>query len=511
MGRSNMKILLIDIVKSSFEEMWPAVEHSLGLMYLASNVRKQFQDKVTVHIQTLVSKPNQNEIEQIRVQSLLAKYEPNIVGIRSLSIGKDSLQNVVKTVADWKQDCFIVAGGPCATDEPEFVLQGGLVDCVVIGEGEITFNELVKSLINQTSFKNIDGIAYLEEKRIVKTKPRNFISDLDSLPYPDYSLIDLEAFSNQYLTFASKIYQRHANILTTRGCPYRCAYCHNIAGKIFRRRSPQCVFSEISFLHDKYGITDFQIIDDIFNLDLKRAKEICDLIIDSSMNLTFSFPNGVRGDRMDEELIDKLTAAGTKFISYAIETGSPRLQRLIKKNLNLKKIFTAIEQTAKNGIATRGFFMLGFPSETEEEAIQTIEFAKSSSLTGATFFTVVYFPGTGIYQLAKSMGHFQNESYDTKRDYVQVADGPYDFSLETLKELKKRGIVEFAFTKERIENALRILPDYFTSREIDNFLMSYVVSSQLSLEDLKDESVKKLLKRYFVVAEKFSKKNTFYV
>lgn len=506
-----MKILLIDIVRTSIEEIWPAVEHSLGLMYLASNVKKQFQDEVTVRIQTLISKPNQDEEEQIKVQKLLDEYEPYVVGIRSLSIGKDSLQNVVKTVAQWNKDCFIVAGGPCATDEPEFVLHGGLVDCVVIGEGEITFNELVERVMNRTSFKNIDGIAYLEEGRMIKTKPRNFIADLDSLPYPEYSLIDLEAFTNQYLTFTSKVYQRHANILTTRGCPYRCAYCHNIAGKIFRMRSPQSVFSEISFLHDQYGITDFQIIDDIFNLDLDRAKEICDLIIDSDMNLTFSFPNGVRGDRMDEELIDKLTAAGTKFISYAIETASPRLQRLIKKNLNLKKIFKAIEHTARNGIATRGFFMLGFPTETEEEVIQTIEFAKASSLTGATFFTVVYFPGTGIYELAKSLGHFKNESYDTKRDYVQVADGPYDFSLESLKQLKTKGIIEFAFTKERIENALRILPDYFTPREIDNFLMAYVVSSQLTLNDLKDESVKNLLKRYFVVAEKFSRKNEFYV
>jgi radical SAM superfamily enzyme YgiQ (UPF0313 family) len=506
-----MKILLIDIVRTSIEEIWPAVEHSLGLMYLASSIKKEYQDQTTVKVHTQISKSNQDEIERVRVLNLLEDYKPDLVGIRSLSIGKDSLKNVVKVISQWNNDCFIVVGGPCATDEPEFVLRSGFVDCVVIGEGELTFNELVGRLMNRDTYKDINGIAYLEEGQLVRTKPRKFIADLNNLPYPDYSLIDLDAFNNQYLTFTSKVYQRHANILTTRGCPYRCAYCHNIAGKIFRTRSPQSVFSEISFLHDQYEITDFQIIDDIFNLDLDRAKAICDLIIKSPMELTFSFPNGVRGDRMDEELIEKLAAAGTKFMSYAIETASPRLQRLIKKNLNLKKIFKAIEHTTRCGIATRGFFMIGFPTETEEEVIQTIEFAKASSLTGATFFTVVYFPGTGIYELARSLGYFKNESYDTKRDYVQVADGPYDFSLERLRELKKKAIIEFAFTKERIENALDILPGYFTPREINNFLMAYVVSSQLTLNDIKDESIKHLLKRYFVVSERFSKKNEFYV
>ncbi len=155
--------------------------------------------------------------------------------------------------------------------------------------------------------------------------------------------------------------------------------------------------------------------------------------------------------------------------------------------------------------------MIGFPTETESEVIQTIEYAKSTSLTGATFFTVVYFPGTPLYELAKSMGYFENESYNVQRDYVQVADGPYDFSLETLKKIKQKGINEFAFTKSRIENALKILPDYFTPREIDTFFMAYVVSSQLRLEDLKQESVKRHLKRYFLVKERFSRKNGFYV
>jgi radical SAM superfamily enzyme YgiQ (UPF0313 family) len=184
---------------------------------------------------------------------------------------------------------------------------------------------------------------------------------------------------------------------------------------------------------------------------------------------------------------------------------------MIRKDLRLEKVFRAIDYTAKLGIITRGFFMLGFPTETEQEALQTIEFAKASTLCGATFFTVVYFPGTDLYKLAQSLGYFQDEGYEIRRDYVQVGEGPYEFSLETLTHLKRKGIQEFAFTQERLENAMNILPNYFTQREIDGFFMSYIVSSGLTLNEIADETVKRFLHRYLVVAERFSRGQEFYV
>ncbi|NIO16400.1 MAG: radical SAM protein [Deltaproteobacteria bacterium] len=506
-----MRILLIDILRTTLEEVWPSVEHSLGLMYIASSLKKQFGNRVTIRIWTLISKPNQHDDERRKTREILEEWQPDMVGIRCLTIGKDSMFVLAETVKDWNSDCFLVAGGPYPTDDPEEPIKSGTIDFVVIGEGELTANDLVGRLLERAPVTDIPGIAYLCDGKVVRNGPRLLNLDLDSLPFPDYSLVDLDEFSNQYLTFSSKIYQPHGNILTTRGCAYRCMYCHHILGKKFRARSPENVLAEIRFLHDRYGITDFQIIDDIFNFNPNRAKAICDLIIKSGMNLTFSFPNGVRGDMMDEELIDKMAEAGTKFISYAVETASPRLQKLIRKNLKLDRVFRAIEYTAKVGVISRGFFMLGFPTETEEEALQTIEFAKASALCGATYFTVVYFPGTELYRLARSLGYFKEDGYSVQRDYVQVGEGPYDFSLERLVHLKKKAIQEFAFTKERIDNALRVLPNYFTQREIDGFFMAYVVSSQMMLDEVRDEVARKHLRRYFIVAERFSRAKEFYV
>jgi len=506
-----MKILLVDILRTSLEEVWPSVEHSLGLMYLASVVKSRFGNLVQVEIWTLISKPHQLDADILNIRQRLDEYEPELVGIRSLSIGKEAFHITAKTVKKWNPQCFVAAGGPYPTDDPDDSLKSGLVDCTVIGEGEVAFTELIEKLLNKEDWSDIHGIAFKQNGHIAKSIPRTPIVDLDSIPFPDYTLVDLERFSNQFLTFTSKISKPHANIMTSRGCPFRCAYCHNILGKKFRVRSPENVLNEIRYIYNTYGITDFQIIDDIFNLDLARAKRICDLIIESGMKLTFSFPNAIRGDRVDEELMDKMAEAGTKFISYAVETASPRLQKLIRKHLNLDKVYKAIEYTTKVGIVTRGFFMLGFPTETEEEVLQTIEYAKSSALCGATFFTVVYFPGTELYKLARTLGYFQNEDYDVQRDYVNVGEGPYDFSLDTLTFLKKKAIREFAFTKERIDQVMRLLPDYFTQREIDGFFMAYVVSSGATLDEIEDESVKNRLRRHFVIAEKFSKKGEFYV
>jgi anaerobic magnesium-protoporphyrin IX monomethyl ester cyclase len=504
-----MKILLIDILRTSLEEVWPSAEHSLGLMYLAARLRREFGSRVDVTLWPFVSARHRSESETNTLRDQLEHLRPDLVGMRCLSIGKDVFHAAARTVKEWNPGCFLVAGGPYPTDDPADALGSGLVDCAVVGEGELTLNELVGRLLAKGPWEDIRGIVRRAPGGVLRTPPRQLIADLDSLPLPDYSLIDLERFSNQFLTFTAKISKPHGNIMTTRGCPYRCAYCHNILGKTFRARSPGSVLAEMRFLYDTYGLTDFQIIDDIFNLDVERAKTICDLIIRSGMHVTLSFPNALRGDRIDEELIEKLAAAGTKFISYAVETASPRLQKLIRKNLNLERIFTAIEKTSKAGIVTRGFFMIGFPTETEEEVQETIEFAKASALCGATFFTVVYFPGTELFRLAQSLGYFQGA--DVQRDYVDVGEGPYAFDLATLTSLKKKAIREFAFTRERIHRALTLLPGYFTQREIDGFFMAYVVSSRASLEEIADEDVRTIMRRYFLIADKFSSKSEFYV
>ena len=507
-----MNILLIDILRSGLEEVWPAAEHSIGLMYLSAVLKQQFGSRVTVELRSLISLPHHPDDDRENMWRLLDECRPDVVGIRSLTLSSDCLHTIAETARDWSSGCVIIAGGPYATDDPADVLRSGFVDIAVIGEGERTLTDIVRALRERRSWTDVPGIAFRDEHgAVVQTAPRELIADLDALPIPDYGAVDVDAFSNRYLSFSAKVSVPHANIMTSRGCPYRCAYCHNILGKSFRPRSAENVFAEIRWIHDNLGLTDFQVIDDIFNLDMDRAKRICDLVIESGMKLTFAFPNAIRADRMDEELVEKMARAGTRFTAIAIETANPRLQRLIRKNLDLDKAFRTIELCTKAGIVTRGFFMLGFPSETEAEALATVEYAKQSALCGATFFQVVYYPGTVLYDLARQMGYLLDDTNVISRDYVQVSDGPYDFPAERMREIKQNAIVEFAFTRERISRALEIMPPYFTQREIDGMFMAYVVSSGIRLEDIPDPYVRQVLKRHFIVAERFSRRREFYV
>jgi radical SAM superfamily enzyme YgiQ (UPF0313 family) len=263
----------------------------------------------------------------------------------------------------------------------------------------------------------VDGIAYRSNGTILVTKPRSFIEDLDSLPLPAWDLIDVKEYA-RYATMSNSRKGRYvACLVTSRGCPYGCIYCHKLHGKQFRSRSPDNVFAEIRLLHDQYGVTEFQILDDIFNFDLERAEAICDLVIQSRLGLSFTFPNGVRGDRMTKELVRKLRQAGTYKINYAVETASPRLQKLIRKNLDLEKIRQAIDYTARAGILTSGFFMLGFPTETRQEILETIQFAANSHLESAMFFRVVPFPNTELRDLALQDGAQLTEGFgDPLRD-----------------------------------------------------------------------------------------------
>ena len=196
--------------------------------------------------------------------------------------------------------------------------------------------------------------------------------------------------------------KRYGLLFTSRGCPYLCNYCHDIFSKNFKFQSADRVLQEIELLYEKHGVTEFHIVDDIFNLHKPRLKKIMHEVHKRwPGKIQFAFPNGVRADIIDEDVLDDLKLGGTYAMSVAIETATPRLQELIEKHLDIEKTHWVIEQADKRGIMVNGFFMLGFPTETPEELQATVNFALSSRLTAAAFFTVIPQPGTPMYQLAE--------------------------------------------------------------------------------------------------------------
>jgi radical SAM superfamily enzyme YgiQ (UPF0313 family) len=165
-------------------------------------------------------------------------------------------------------------------------------------------------------------------------------------------------------------------------------------------RSSENIVDEISLLVKKYRVEEIQIYDDIFNIQRDRVIEICTLIIRKNLNIKISFPNGLRGDMLDDDLILILKQAGAYMITFAIETASPRVQTLIRKHLDIGKVIHAISFAHKLGLITRGFFMIGFPTETEDEIKKTLRLANHLPLTTFSIFSVIPFKGTSLYDLA---------------------------------------------------------------------------------------------------------------
>lgn len=426
----------------------------LGLLYIASALRKAFAGCL---IELLDIGQQDLSIEEI--EGRIAVSKPHMVGLSTLTCEVDVMRQVAEAVKKTSPHTMIVVGGPYASSSRQAVLDDRNIDVVVIREGEESIVELVRALEKGDGLSQVRGIAYRDERgEPLLAEPRDVIRDLDGRGLPAWDMVDLPAYSIRRNWSGPLKRSFYAPIITSRGCPYECTFCHDLFGKRVRFRSPENVYSEIEHLYRRFGCREFHIVDDIFNVDAKRAEKICRLIIDSGMDVSFSFPNGLRADIMTDSLLGLLKAAGTYRINYGFETVTPRLQMVTRKHLDVDKAARMIEKTSELGIITGAYFMLGIPSETAEEMLATIRYARDSGLDVAAFFKPTAYPGTAMYDAVIESGgralsdkaedlHFQS----ARRSYAEVSD-------TELNAMIIRAQREFYFDLERILRGFRKAP-----------------------------------------------------
>lgn len=243
----------------------------------------------------------------------------------------------------------------------------------------------------------------VKDFKIHMTEPRAQITDLDGLPWPDRSLVDYGTY-HQYIGQA--MVKHCISFQATRGCPYKCLYCHKIWPKKHVARSAQSLFEEVKAYY-QLGIRRFAFVDDIFNLDIANSMKFFDLIIKNKLALNLLFPAGLRGDILTPEYIDRMIEAGTINFGVSLETASPRLQKLIGKHLNIDKLRENIEYICAKypNVILELFTMHGFPSETEEEAMITLNFIKNLKWVHFPYVSILrIFPNTEMEELAIKSG-----------------------------------------------------------------------------------------------------------
>ncbi len=464
-----MKILLmVPNVKTIYKSP------PLGFLYISAFLRQAgFR-----HIQIIDAKIQ--GLTHKEISERIKRFSPDVVGISALSMEGPEAHRLASLVKGIDSRCKVVVGGAYATSSPGFIIKDPNVDFAVMGEGERTTCSLMNALEKGKDVSGIDGLAFKNGCGPVINLPGKTIEDIDSIPFPAWDLIDAERyFNSRYMHSENAIptSNRSVPLFTSRGCPFGCSYCHNIFGKNVRLRSVQNVIEEIELLVKRYDVREIEIVDDIFNFDLARAKQICDEIIRRNIKINLSFPNALRVDRMDEELIVKLKQAGTRVIFYAIESASPAVQKRIRKNLDLNKAKHIIRYTVQQGIVTGGYFMLGFPEETKEEMLQTVRFAKELPFHVAHFFYVTPRPNTPLFEELKSK--YGELEKNTIHHYLRLSFNASLVSDGELKRMLSRALIEFYFRPSQMRRIWKAIPDKRLFLRKAFIILKYIIAAAI--------------------------------
>ena len=454
-----MRVLLL---RPAAEKKSMARVLPLGLLAIGS-VLKRAGHQVKILDLRISNSPDEE------LSSVMKSFNPQVVGIGVMTIEcKYGFIDAAK-VKELNPDVTIIFGGPHCSHEPRFILNDPNVDLMVSGEGDLTITELIDALEQGRDIENIAGIAYKKNGSYIRTADRPVIRDLDKFDQ-EYDLINLERYFNFqssmdfFPVFRNK---RFLPLVTSRGCPFKCTYCHDIFDKSIQYRSPKAVVDEIEYLINKYGVREFHIVDDVFNVNMKRAKIVLDAIIQKNLNIHISFPNGLRADFFDDELIDKMQRAGVYRMALGIESGSQRIQDMIQKDLDINIIYGVVEKLTRARMSVHGFFMLGFPSETRKEMEATIDFACDLGLTTANFSLVIPNPGTDLRQTfiesrESNFEDFSEYTFDAASCNASEVEG------DDLIKLKQEANRKFYLSLQRFKHVLRAVEPKWIVRSMIN-------------------------------------------
>lgn len=371
------------------------ITHPLGLMYLGATLKKAGHEP-RIHDCAFDDK----DLQILR--RTMKEWKPDFIGISIIVTELKQTKTIMDIIREILPHVPVTFGGPWPSANPEEAINIFGADFVVLGEGELVFPELIDAINKGRSTESIPGIASMFDSHVKVNSRRQLTEDeLNKLPFPSWELLNHKGYAKMFSN-AGVGRRPYMTIITSRGCPFQCIYCHQTLGKIFRKRSAESVLAEMTALRFQYGFKEFEIVDDCFNLDRERMYAILTGIRDKIGDVKLHFPNGLRTDILEPEDMSLFKQAGTASAMFAIETSSPRLQKMIRKNMNIDKAVIAMNAAVKAGIFSTGYFMIGFPTETYQEASGTVEFAARSTLHRAFFYNPTPFSGTVLANVALS-------------------------------------------------------------------------------------------------------------
>ena len=410
----------------SFEAYMPP----LGLLYIATPLEKKgYKIKLVDFIA--------EQYSDQKLKKEVSKVE--VICITITSQVASSAKKIIELIKNFYPKKLIIIGGPHCTIQGEKVLDEMNADISVVGDGEKVILDIIETINTNNDLSNINGVYYRENGKIKSGLPPIEIEDLDTLDFPDRTLIEKYSYGKETLTGITYFARgKITTIMTTRGCPFNCKFC--VSKSIFKKcrfRSAENVVKELEEISREYK--SVFVVDDNFLMDKKKTHKIMDLLIEKKLDLDI-WISGVRITDADEALFKKMKKAGVKSLEFGIESGNQEVLDYYNKKITLEQVEKSVKLSKKIGFFTVGNFILGAPIETDKHINDSISFAKKLNLDFAFFYGFNFLKGSEIWEEAYKQGKIKENEMFVPCDSSR---GLCNFTPEEIRDRLSRAFLSY--------------------------------------------------------------------
>ncbi|MFB0544826.1 MAG: radical SAM protein [Asgard group archaeon] len=436
----------ITLLNPRYKVWSPNLWAPIGLAYIAAAL-EQAGHKVNI-IDINATKISDKE--------LIKKVEKSdAIGIGGMITEYRKIINLANFIKEKLPDIPIILGGPCTTTLSSKILEKTKADYAVIGEGEVTFVNLIRAIEKGTPLKNIKGLVFRKGNKIIMTRPQEPIENLDEIPFPARHLLDMEKYIYDYLkTIGIRLDDydkiRSTTMISSRGCPYRCTFCDKgMWGYKWRARSPQNIIDEITFLKEKYKVNCIWFNDDTFVIDKKRVEKFSKLM--EGLDVTW-FCHGRVNLMQSKDIFITMRKGNCRVMGFGIESGDQNVLDNMKKMITLEQTRKAIIYAKEADVKVGGFFILGMPGETRETIDKTLSFARELNLDYYAFSVATPYFGTEMFERAVKDGLIREEGYSDIYESDWIAGVTVNLTKNVsdveLREFQNKAFIDFVLKKQ---------------------------------------------------------------
>jgi radical SAM superfamily enzyme YgiQ (UPF0313 family) len=395
-----MKVLLINICLRPESEIRT---YPIGFGYIASSVYRAGYNFEIVDLD--ISRYSYEQLEE-----LLSKKDFDVVAFGCIVTGYKIVKNLCSIIKRINKNAIIIVGNSVASSIPEILLSKTQANIAVMGEGDITIVELLKYLEEKKPLEDVDGIYFKKGNKIIATKPRRLIANLDDIPLPNWSLFDIETYIERYKAYINEPYPgsmtkeqlRVFPMNTARGCLYKCGFCYHVfRGNKYRFRSPQSIVKEIKELKRLYGINFIHFHDELTFFSKKQILGLIQKFSEEDLQIYWGGDciASLFNDEGDLAIIEKMKEAGCVGMSYSLESADPGILKSMNKHLTLEQFSRQTNLFHRAGLPVWTSLVIGYPQETPETIRKTFDFCIQNKIYPSTGYLLPQ-PGSPIFDYA---------------------------------------------------------------------------------------------------------------